>query len=47
MQSCIRVNVLSGTPRYQLAAEQAGSVTAIHVTDGDTVDGGQVLVEIE
>jgi biotin carboxyl carrier protein len=31
----------------ELSAEQAGRVTAVHVNDGQTVDGGELLVEIE
>jgi biotin carboxyl carrier protein len=31
----------------ELAADQVGTVAAIHVSPGETVDGGQVLVEIE
>lgn len=31
----------------ELAAEQAGCVKVVHVSDGDTVESGQLLVEIE
>ena len=31
----------------ELSAEQAGTVAAVHVTDGATVEGGELLVELE
>ena len=31
----------------ELAAEQGGRVAAVHVAAGDTVDGGELLVELE
>jgi biotin carboxyl carrier protein len=31
----------------ELAAQQAGRVAAVHVASGDTVESGQLLVEIE
>ena len=31
----------------ELAAEQAGRVAAVHVTAGDTVEGGELLVDLE
>jgi biotin carboxyl carrier protein len=31
----------------ELSAEQAGKVAAVHVTDGATVESGELLVELE
>jgi biotin carboxyl carrier protein len=31
----------------ELSAEQAGRVAVVHVTDGATVEGGELLIELE